>query len=170
MPDTQRGSSNTKPLEFGTEKGLLSAMQGDGWLTLLKSQTPQNFQQSPLCRKGKGGAWLVVASCLVLYPVFLRSGQWSGNDVSVNLHQANVTHHSDKKGKVPRHKFHPLRSRSWLKKQIQTAAPSGPGPQACPAMPWLREAGTQGPAVLGLFRTPKCRGQAPSDCVLWTLL
>ena len=50
--------------------------------------------------------------------MLLRSGQWPGNNVSVKLHQKNVTHHPGKKGKVPRHNFHTLRSRSWLKRQI----------------------------------------------------
>ena len=130
-----------------------------------KSQTPQKLSAKPFGRKGKGGAWFVVANCLVLYPVFLRSGQWSGNNVSVNLHQANVTHHSDKKDKVPRHNFHPLRSRSWLRWRL----PQGQAPRPV-QMPLLREAGTQGPAVLGLFRTPKWQRPGPLDCVLCTLL
>ena len=118
VPDTQWGQAIANRWSLEQRKVYWVPCREMGGSHLKKSQTPWKLSAKPLCREGKGGAWWAVTNCLVLYPVFLRPGQWSGNNVSVNLHQTNVTRHSDKKGKVPRHNFHPLRSRSWLKRQI----------------------------------------------------
>ena len=48
---------------------------------------------------------------------------------------------------------------------LRRRLPQGQAPRPVP-MPWLREAGTQGPAVLGLFRTPKWQGPGPPDWIL----
>ena len=60
--------------------------------------------------------WLVVADFLVSDPLFLRSGHGQVNDVPVNLYQTKVILCLTRKGKVPRHNFHPPRSQFLVKR------------------------------------------------------
>ena len=58
-----------------------------------------------------------------------------------------------RKGKIPKHNFHPPRSQSWLRGgRSQLAAPSGPGSHTLPI-----PEGTRHPTqlVLSLLRSPK---------------
>ena len=88
--------------------------------------------------------WLVVADFLVSDPLFLRSG----NDVPVNLYQMNVIFSVlTRKGKVPRHNFHPPKSQSRLiGGRSQLVAPSGPGSHTLPS---CHPCGSQAPKPTG---------------------
>ena len=69
----------------------------------------------------------------------------------------NVILHPDKKGLGPKTKYHPLRSPSWLtESRAWLAAPSGLGPQTCPAIisEGARHPGPNWPS--GSSGRPKC--------------
>ena len=60
---------------------------------------------------------------------------WLGNDMLVNLHQTDVILSSDMKGQVPRHNFHPPRSRAWLRGgKAQLWLPQGQVSRPCLAV------------------------------------
>ena len=53
VPSAQRRQTIPKYQEFGTEKGLLRALQGDAGSCLKKSKLSESFQQTPFLQKGR---------------------------------------------------------------------------------------------------------------------
>ena len=93
----------------------------------------KTFSKDLLKAKGEGGTWLTVVNFLVVRSFALEVKPWSGNNVPANLRQMLFSILT-RKDKVPRLKFHPSRSRSWLREErSQLAAPSGPGPHVLPS-------------------------------------
>ena len=69
----------------------------------LKSlKLPESSQQSPFTEKVREGHVVVANKVLSVSSFFIEVRSWSGKNVSIHLHQINVTLCSDEKGQGPK--------------------------------------------------------------------
>ena len=133
VPNTQWGPSILNIRVWNRERSITDSYKEMGGSCTKNFKVTESFQQVHVKAKGEGWVWLVIADFSVSDALFLRSGHGQVMmflQISTRWMLFSVL---TRKGKVPRHNFHPPRFQPWLREgRSQLTAPSGPGTHILP--------------------------------------
>ena len=154
VPNTQWGPSILNIRVWNRERFITDSYKEMGGSCTKNFKVTESFQQVHVKAKGEGWVWLVIADFSVSDALFLRSGHGQVMmflQISTRWMLFSVL---TRKGKVPRHNFHPPRFQPWLREgRSQLTALQGQVPTSCPL---VMPEGARHPSqlALSLLRPP----------------